>query len=137
MSDLRRIRAKDILQELEFVTSRSSGPGGQNVNKVNSRVTLRFDILHSAVLNDQQRLRIQQQLASRITAAGVLQLSSDSKRSQLQNKEVVLARLDKLLAKAFKPEKVRKKTRPTRASKEKRLQEKRRQSEKKKWRRGE
>jgi ribosome-associated protein len=111
--------------ELEFSASRSGGPGGQNVNKVSSRITLRFDVDRSAALNEEQRARIRSRLATRISKEGVLQISSQRTRSQEFNREDVIARFADLLRDALHEEKARVKTKATRASHEERLKVKR------------
>ena len=111
--------------ELEFIASRSGGPGGQNVNKVSSRITLRFDLERTTAFSDEQRARIRSKLASRINNAGVLQISSQRTRSQDLNREDVVARFAELLRGALRVEKARVKTKATRASHEGRLKEKR------------
>lgn len=121
----------DLSSEFEFRTSRSSGPGGQNVNKVNSRVELRFDVSNSALLTDTQKTILLQKLASRLTVEGVLILSSQEDRSQLSNKDLVVARFYELLAKALKPVRKRRASQPTRASVERRIQVKRIRAERK------
>jgi ribosome-associated protein len=126
-----------ILPELTFATSRSSGPGGQNVNKVNTKVTLIWDVNQSSAITQEQKEIIQLKLASIITKDGALQITSQEKRSQLQNKESVIEKLEKLLAKAFEKKKARKPTRPSKAAKQKRIQQKKLHGEKKKWRRRE
>lgn len=131
----RQVTASMLAHELEFTTSRSSGPGGQNVNKVNSKVTLKFDVTQSQVLTPDEKELLIQKLSSRLTNEGVLILSAQDKRSQLDNKQAVVAKFDKLIAKAFEPKKKRKPTRPSKASVRKRIEGKKLQSEKKKWRR--
>jgi ribosome-associated protein len=111
--------------ELEFVASRSGGPGGQNVNKVSSKVTLRFDVGLSSALSVEQRTRIQRRLASRINKDGVLQVHSQRTRSQDLNRADAIERFAELLRAALREEKVRVKTKATRASQEERLKEKR------------
>jgi ribosome-associated protein len=123
-----------LLPELEFIASRSSGPGGQNVNKVNTKVTLRFDVSNSSILTEEQRNILIARCGSRITSSGILVISVQDKRSQQQNKEAALERLDRLLQKAFEVKKRRKATKPTKASREDRIKEKKQRSEKKKWR---
>jgi len=121
-------------RELEFTTSRSSGPGGQNVNKVNTKVTLRFDVSGSQALTVDEKEILLRKLASRLTNVGVLILSSQDKRSQLQNKEGVIAKFEVLVAKSFRKKKVRKATKPSKSAVEKRITQKKHRSEKKKWR---
>lgn len=121
----------DLSAEFVFQTSRSSGPGGQNVNKVNSRVELRFDVPNSVLLNEVQKAVLLTKLATRMTSEGILILTSQEDRSQLKNKELVVSRFYQLLQAALKPVRKRRKTRPTRASVEKRLQSKKQKSERK------
>ncbi|WP_163716421.1 alternative ribosome rescue aminoacyl-tRNA hydrolase ArfB [Mangrovibacterium lignilyticum] len=121
----------DLSSEFVFQTSRSSGPGGQNVNKVNSRVELRFDVINSALLHEEQKAIICRKLASRLTTEGVLLLASQENRSQLRNKELVIARFYELLAHALKPQKNRRATRPTKGSVERRIQSKKIRAERK------
>jgi ribosome-associated protein len=127
-------QTENLLSELVFTTSRSSGPGGQNVNKVNSKVTLKLDVINSSKLSGEEKELIMKKLATKITKEGVLVLTSQDKRSQLQNKEEVLQRFDQLLRKAFTPKKSRKATKPTKASRQNRINEKKQRSEKKQWR---
>ena len=115
--------------ELEFVASRSGGPGGQNVNKVSSRVTLRFDLEGSNALTPEHRSRIRARLSSRINKDGVLQVTSQKTRSQEFNREDAVARFAELLREALREEKARVKTKATRGSKEERLHEKKRRTE--------
>ena len=128
------IRATAVLNELVFTTSRSSGPGGQHVNKVNSKVTLHWNIATSKILSEEQREQIIKRLRAKLTKDGILVLSAQDKRSQMQNKETVLSKLDILLKKALTPAKKRKPTKPTKAAGQKRILEKRKQGEKKQWR---
>ena len=130
----KKIKAADLRSEIDFATARSSGPGGQHVNKVNTKVILRLDVKRSGVLNDHQKEALLTKLTSRITKEGILVLTAENKRTQLQNREVVLKKLDKLLAQAFAIRKKRKSTTPTKASVKKRLDEKKLKAEKKKWR---
>jgi len=126
----------DLLKECKFTASRSGGPGGQHVNKVNTKVTLRWSVMSSISINDDQRTRIMLKLAKVINSEGEVVLSAESSRSQLRNKEEVTGKLDNLLEKAFRIPKSRKNTKPTNASVQKRLDEKKKQSEKKKLRKG-
>jgi ribosome-associated protein len=111
--------------ELEFIASRSGGPGGQNVNKVSSRITLRFDLDRTTALTPEQRQRVREKLSSRISKEGVLQISSQRTRSQELNREDTVARFVELLRAALREEKARVKTKATRSSHEERLKEKR------------
>jgi ribosome-associated protein len=120
--------------ELSFRFSRSSGPGGQHVQKSSTRVELLFDVISSSSLSDDQRRQVLRRLSSYVDSAGVLRLVSQSERSQLRNREEVVARFQSLLREALKRRKRRKPTKPTEASKEKRLQDKRRRSQTKKAR---
>ena len=115
--------------ELSFRFSRSSGPGGQHAQKSSTRVELLFDVANSPSLSEPQRARVLERLAGYIDSAGVLHLVSQSERSQLRNREEVLARFQALMRQALKRRKRRKPTRPTAASKERRLREKRRRSD--------
>jgi ribosome-associated protein len=126
----------DIENEFKFTTSRSSGPGGQSVNKVNTKVTLRWDVKNSISIDDEQRLRITEKLAKLINSEGEIVLNAQTHRSQLQNKEEAIHKLDGLLTKAFIVRKARKRTNPTKASRQKRLTAKKKQSDKKKLRKG-
>jgi ribosome-associated protein len=110
--------------ELEFAVSRSGGPGGQNVNKVSTRVTLRFNLERSSALDSEQRKRIRAKLYTRINKDGVLQVTSQRTRSQELNREDAVARFVELIREALWEEKPRVKTRATRGSQEERLREK-------------
>lgn len=122
-------------QEVQFLTSRSSGPGGQNVNKVNSKVTLKFNIRDSKVLSDTQKELLLEKLSNRITADGVLSITSQESRSQTANKEVAVTKFNQLMTEVFRKKKKRKATKPSKASREKRRVSKKQQAEKKQWRR--
>lgn len=120
-----------ILKEVKFIASRSSGPGGQNVNKVNTKVELRFDILNSDFLTQEQKNLLVQKLANKVNNEGVLILTSQEKRTQLKNKEMAQDKFVKLLEQAFVKPKERKTKKVSKAAKEKRLDDKRNISEKK------
>jgi ribosome-associated protein len=120
-------------QILRAATSRSSGPGGQNVNKVESRVTIEVDV-DALSLSDEQKALVRSRLANRITRAGVLHVTSQAERSQLANRDRALARMEELLRDALIEQKPRRKTKATKASKEKRLQEKKQRGETKRMR---
>jgi ribosome-associated protein len=134
MSSVNRLTAQQLGPELVFSASRSSGAGGQNVNKVNTKVTLRWDLAQSVVASAEQKEILLRKLASRLTTEGVLVLTAQESRSQLQNKEAVLIKLDHLLEVAFRPVKIRKPSKPSKAAKKKRVEGKRRHAEKKQWR---
>jgi ribosome-associated protein len=121
--------------ELSFRFSRSSGPGGQHMQKSSTRVELLFDVTNSPSLTDAQRARVLRRLASYVDSAGVLHLVSQSERSQMRNREEAIARLQVLLRKALKRRKRRRSTRPTAAARERRLCEKRQRSQTKRRRR--
>lgn len=120
--------------ELTYRATRSGGPGGQHVNTSSSRVELAWDVGASPSLTDEQRARIQEKLANRINGEGVLLMSSSEQRSQHQNRESVTARFAELVAQALVIPKKRIRTRPSRASKEARLDEKKKRSAVKKMR---
>jgi ribosome-associated protein len=120
--------------ELTYRATRSGGPGGQHVNTTSSRVELAWDVGASPSLTDEQRALVQGKLANRINSEGVLLLTSSESRSQHQNRETVTARLVELVAQALVVPRKRKKTRPSRAAKEARLDEKKKRSAVKKMR---
>jgi ribosome-associated protein len=120
-------------QLLRAATSRSGGPGGQNVNKVESRVTIEVDV-DALPLSDDQKQLVRTRLATRINKAGALHVTSQVERSQLANRDRALARMEELLRDALIVDKPRKKTRATRAQKQRRLEEKKRRGEMKKLR---
>lgn len=115
----------DFSSEFIFQASRSSGPGGQNVNKVSSKVELRFNLWGSALLDEQEKTIVAEKLANKINKEGELVLVAQTDRSQLKNKEKVIEKFYHLLEKALMPPKKRHKTKPTKASVEKRLESKR------------
>jgi ribosome-associated protein len=121
--------------ELAFQTSRSGGSGGQHVNKVESKVELRFDVRQSAILSDDEKEVLYKKLSTRLTNDQVLVLYHQTERSQLANKEKVLEKFNDLIRKAFTVQKKRRPTRPTLASKTERLQTKQRNSTVKQMRR--
>ncbi len=119
---------------LAFEFSRGGGPGGQNVNKVSSRVTLRFDVAGAACLTEAVRARLLAALRPRLTAAGELVLHAGEHRTQARNREAALERFTRLLCAALAPVKTRRPTRPTRASVERRIGARRRRAAVKKSR---
>ena len=129
------LNERDFSGEMHFSASRSSGPGGQNVNKVNTKVELRFHVASSLLLSDEEKILILEKLAKKINSEGELILVSQTERSQIKNKEKVIEKFYSLLIRALTPRKKRKPTKPSLASKEERLEEKRKLSEKKERRR--
>jgi ribosome-associated protein len=134
MSTSKEWNAGMFQNELSFSTSRSSGPGGQSVNKVNSKVTLHFNVSASQVLSENEKEIIHKKLSNYINQEGELLISSQENRSQLDNKEAVQRKFEQLLIRAFTIRKPRKKTKPTKASKQKRIDQKKKAGEKKKLR---
>ena len=123
--------ADAFLPEITFQTSRSSGPGGQNVNKVESRVELRWHLLDSQVLNEVQKALILEKVANQLTGDGLLLITAQDDRSQLRNKEIALTRFHELLLKSLRRPKPRKATKPSKGAVRKRLEGKKMQGEKK------
>ena len=120
--------------ELTFTASRSSGPGGQHVNKTDSRIQVRWNLEQSAVLSVYQKNLLRRALRPRLTESGDLLLASDVHRSQRRNREEVCQRLAALIRENIVPPKPRKKTRPTKASQKRRLDDKKKRSRLKKTR---
>jgi ribosome-associated protein len=120
--------------ELEERFVRASGPGGQNVNKVASAVELRFDVSKSAALDDEVRERLKRIAGSRMTAEGVILIDARRFRTQVKNREDARQRLAELIRSALVRPKRRRKTRPTTASRERRIESKRRRSDTKRGR---
>jgi ribosome-associated protein len=114
--------------ELIFKFSRGGGPGGQNVNKVNTRVAVLFDVANSRSFSDEQRERILKGLEGRTDKDGVIRVASQQYRTQKANREAAVERLKELLREALKKKKVRKKTRVPEAVKRERLEKKRQRS---------
>lgn len=128
---LESIINSDFSKEFKFSASRSGGPGGQNVNKVSSKIELRFNVVESTILTAEEKEIITAKLATRINNDGELVIVSQSERSQLANKEKAIEKFYSLLSKALKPVIKRKPTKPSKASKEKRLDIKKVNSERK------
>ncbi|MCY7352142.1 MAG: aminoacyl-tRNA hydrolase [Cytophagaceae bacterium] len=121
----------DLNPELQFQTARSGGPGGQNVNKVSSKVELRFHIASSALLSDAQKELLLQKLGTKLTTEGILLLTSQEHRSQKQNKEELIKKFYATLEKGLRVPRKRNTTLPTVASVQERLNAKKIASEKK------
>ena len=120
-----------LLNELVFKAVRSSGPGGQHANKVSSRVELAYNIEASEALDEEEKKRLKKYLKNRLSASGVLVMQCDDSRSQHQNKRLLIKRFISLVEKGLEVPKIRKKTKPTKASIRKRLDTKKKLSEKK------
>ena len=120
-----------LYNELTFKASKSSGPGGQHVNKTSTRIELYWSLKDSLFFSEDQKVRLREKLYNRLTKDEVLILSSGQNRSQLKNKEIVTKRFFTLIKEVLTLEKKRKKSKPTYASKMKRLQSKKQHSEKK------
>lgn len=123
--------AHDFGDEFEFQYSRSSGPGGQNVNKVESKVELRFDIQASGTLTETQKIKLKTVLASQLTNDGILIIVAQESRSQLQNKQIVVKKFKKILEQALKEVKARKAPKISMAAMATRLKNKKINAEKK------
>jgi ribosome-associated protein len=117
--------------DLRFEFARSSGPGGQNVNKVETKVRLLFDLRGSRSLNSEQRKRIEERLATRITKAGVLHIASQRHRTREANRRATIERFIGLIAEALEEAEPRVRTRVPKAARKRRLESKRRRSQKK------
>lgn len=123
--------------ELRFDYLRAAGPGGQNVNKLSTAVQLRWDVTQSTALTEAAKLRLGKLAGRRLTTDGVLVIEARRYRTQEQNRQDALQRLRALVERALQPPKPRKATRPSVASRQKRLEEKKKRGEVKRLRRGE
>ncbi len=110
--------------EIWYKTSRSSGKGGQNVNKVSTKVELNFDVVNSKLLTTKQRQTIFEKLINKINKAGILKITAESSRSQLENKHIALQKFNILISTCFKEKKKRMATKASKGSKEKRIESK-------------
>lgn len=125
------MNTETLLRELQFKAVRSSGPGGQHVNKTSSKIEVSFDVVNSEALSDIEKHRIKNRLATRITNEGILQMQCSESRSQHRNKAIVIERLIVLLKEHCKAPKKRKKTKPSKSAIQKRLTSKKNQALKK------
>jgi ribosome-associated protein len=121
--------------ELEYRATRAGGAGGQHVNTSSTRIELLWNVARTTTLDDERRARVMARLATRIDGEGWLRVVSSARRSQQQNREAAEARLVELVRGALAVQKRRRPTKPTRASKEERIREKRKRSETKRMRR--
>jgi ribosome-associated protein len=129
-----RFELAQLAPWLTYTFDRASGPGGQNVNKVSTRATVWFDLTACPLLTDPQRDRLRQRLATRLGADGRLRVVMQQARTQSGNRALAERRLLELLTEALHTPRVRRPTRPTAAARERRLQAKRRQTERKRLR---
>ncbi|WP_010665052.1 alternative ribosome rescue aminoacyl-tRNA hydrolase ArfB [Marinilabilia salmonicolor] len=125
------LTSRDFTKELTFSAKRSSGAGGQNVNKVNSKVELRFSVQDSTILTNREKELLRSRLAAKLTHKGELIIEAETERSQLRNKEQAVKRFYNMLEWGLRPVKKRVPTKPSKASKKRRLDAKKKHSEKK------
>lgn len=131
-----KINRQFLNPELTFQAARSNGPGGQNVNKVNTKIILTFSVSGSGLLSEEEKVTILFKLKNRIDNEGVLQVQCQEKRTQTQNKDLAIKKFYELLRQAFVKKPLRIATKPSKAATQKRLSDKRRQAERKNSRSG-
>lgn len=124
----------NLIKELNFKAIRSSGAGGQHVNKVSSKIELTFDVINSQHLSLNQKDRIQEKLGNKINKENILTIFCDESRSQHRNKEIAIKRFVKLISDALKQQKIRKATKPSKSSILRKAENKKKVSQKKKLR---
>jgi ribosome-associated protein len=129
------LETEKIISELQFKAVRSSGAGGQNVNKVSSKVVLSFDLQQSQALSEEEKLRLETKISSRLTSEHILILNCDEDRSQFKNKAIVTKRFLDIITAALVIQKIRKATKIPKSVIRKRINDKKNLSEIKKSRR--